>query len=154
MKVITVNGTEYKIEFSFEAAEHKDLVQKMFNVVSGVYFVKHTGMDIDEKGFVDNNDNKMKMAGAVVDGVSEMVAEIPHICVTAFYAGLLENNPKSEAEAKAIMKTYMKENKLSYRKLYEELKKCMEDDGFFDLSGLTEMLEEMNKNIQKTELKK
>lgn len=153
MKVIKVNGEEYKIEFSFEAAEHKECVQKMFNVVSGVYIAKHTGLDANE------NDDKLKMAGAVVDGVSEMVAEIPHICVTAFYAGLLENNPKSEAEAKAIMKTYMKENKLSYKKLYEELRKCMEDDGFFDLSGLTDMLEEMNKNIvkqdgQKTELKK
>ena len=28
MKTITVNGNEYKLTFSFEAAEYKDIVQK------------------------------------------------------------------------------------------------------------------------------
>ena len=38
----------------------------------------------------------------------------------------------------------MKENKLSFKKMYEELRQCMEDDGFFELSGLTDMLNSMN----------
>ena len=40
MKAITVNGSEYKLEFSFEAVEHKELVKKMFDIVSGAIFVK------------------------------------------------------------------------------------------------------------------
>ena len=31
MKAITVNGNEYKLEFGFDAAENKDIVQKMEN---------------------------------------------------------------------------------------------------------------------------
>ena len=77
-----------------------------------------------------------------------MIAELPHICVTAFYAGLLENNPVSQEEAKTLMKAYMKENKLSFKMLYEELRQCMEDDGFFDLSGLREMSESMNEEME------
>ena len=48
----------------------------------------------------------------------------------------------------------MKENKISFRKLFEDIKTCMEDDGFFDLSGLTEMLSEMNPTEKKKQVKK
>ena len=33
---------------------------------------------------------------------------------------------------------------MSYTGLYKEIKQCMEDDGFFELSGLNEMLRDMN----------
>ena len=138
MKNITVGDNEYILEFSFEAAEHKELVQKMFNIVSGAYLVRHSGADISEE----------TAENVVIEGVSEMVAEIPHICITAFYAGLLENNPMSKENAKKLMKEYMKENKLSYRSLFEDLKNCMADDGFFDLSGLTHMITELSQNIE------
>ena len=42
MKTITVNSNEYKLEFSFEAAEYKDIVQKMFKVISGAYVVEES----------------------------------------------------------------------------------------------------------------
>lgn len=135
MKNITINGQEYKIEFSFEAAEHKQTVQMMFNVLSGAYIFRN-GKDGD------------KVAMAMINGVSEMVADIPHIAKMAFYAGLLENNPVSVQESSDLMKQYMKDNKLSFNGLYEELKQCMEDDGFFDLSGLTEMIQKMNENAE------
>ena len=136
MKKIKVGNKEYQLEYTFESAENRDVVQKMFNMLSGAYIIKHTnGSD------VENDEN---IVNAMIDGTSEMVSEIPHVCIVAFYAGLLEHNPVSEEEAKDIMKAYMKENKISYRKLFEEIKTCMEDDGFFDLSGLKEMLEEMN----------
>lgn len=133
MKTITINGKDLKLEFTYEAAECKELIQKMFGVVSGAYILK--------------NGSKGKVA-AIYDGAAEIVGEIPQICKIAFYAGLLENNPSTEDEAKALMKAYMKENKLSYAGLYKEIKQCMEDDGFFELSGLNEMLEEMNQNAE------
>ena len=136
MKAITVNGNEYKLEFSFEAVEHKELVKKMFDIVSGAIFVK-SAKDLSKPTSED-----------MIDGSGNMIAELPHICVTAFYAGLLENNPVPQDEAKTLMKAYMKENKLSFVKLYEELKQCMEDDGFFDLSGLREMSESMNEEME------
>ena len=136
MKAITVNGSEYKLEFSFEAVEHKELVKKMFDIVSGAIFVK-SAKDLSKPTSED-----------MIDGSGNMIAELPHICVTAFYAGLLENNPVPQDEAKTLMKAYMKENKLSFKMLYEELRQCMEDDGFFDLSGLREMSESMNEEME------
>lgn len=140
MKVIKIEDKEYKIEFTFEAAECKDHVQNMFNVMSGAYLVRRTEAgDIDDAGALK----------AMVDGSAEMVADIPKICRVAFYAGMLENNPVSEDEAKGIMKKYMKENKLSFYRLFNDLRKWMEDDGFFELSGLTEMIQQMNGAAEK-----
>ena len=140
MKTLTIGGNEYKLEYTFEASENRDTVQKMFKVLSGAYLMRK-GVVIDE---TDEEKAKEAMVNAMIDGSAEMVADVPHIVKSAFYAGLLEHNPKSEEEAYSLMKEYMKENKISYRKLFEDIKECMEDDGFFDLSGLTEMLQEMN----------
>ena len=40
MKTITVDGKEYKLEFGFDAVEVGDLVQKMFEVKSGIYIAR------------------------------------------------------------------------------------------------------------------
>ena len=138
MRKILVNNEEYTLEYSFASAEHKDTVQKMFNVVSGAYLIKQVAND---------NMSDESMANAMINGTSEMVADIPGIVKTAFYSGLLENHNVSEQEAYGIMKAYMKENKISFKKLFEDIKACMEEDGFFDLSGLTEMLQEMNNGL-------
>lgn len=146
MKTIQISGKEYKLEYSFEAAEYRSVVQKMFNALSGGYILKHANLNGD--GGQEN------AAEAMLDGTAELISEIPHICVDAFYAGLLENNPVSMDEAKALMKSYMKENKLSFNGLYREIQETMEDDGFFDLTGLREMLEEMNQAMTGEEPKK
>lgn len=142
MKNITVDGKEYTLEYSFMAAEHKDTVQKMFNVLSGAYLMKRASL-------ADGENEKEAMANAMIDGTGEMVADVPHIVKTAFYSGLLENHGVSEEEAYEIMKAYMKENKISFKKLFDDIKTCMEDDGFFDLSGLTDMLNEMGESMEK-----
>lgn len=136
MKIITINGTEYTLEYSFMAAEHNQTVQKMFDVLSGTYIFKKAG-DVEKL-------SNEKATAAMIDGTGELVADIPHIVKMAFYSGLLEHHNVSESEAYELMKTYMKENKFSFRKLFEDIKDCMSDDGFFDLSGLTEMIAEMN----------
>lgn len=135
MKTIKISGKEYTLEFSFEAAECKNVVQEMFNIMSGSYFIR-------------NGLQKKNAAAAMIDGTVEMVADMPAIARNAFYAGLLEHNPVSEDEAKTLMKQYMRENSLSFAKLYEELKQCMEEDGFFDLSGIMDMIQEMNNSIE------
>lgn len=140
MKTIQISGNEYTLEFSFAAAEHKSIVQKMFNALSGGYIFKHAQ--------IGANGDQSNSAEAMIDGTAELVSEIPHICKDAFYAGLLEHNPVSMEESSNLMKAYMKENKLSFNKLYREIQTIMEDDGFFDLTGIKEMLEEMNKTIE------
>ena len=139
MKTFKIGEKEYVLEFTFEAAEHKALVQNMFNIMSGAYIVKN-GANSDQ--------DEASAAVAVINGTSEMVADIPRICRVAFYAGMLENNPVSEDESKTLMKQYMKENGLSFYNLFEELKKCMEEDGFFVLSGLNDMIQTMTDNAE------
>lgn len=139
MKILNINEKEYTLEYSFMAAEHNETVQKMFNVVSGAYLIRKANI---------TGENKEDIANAMLEGTGEMVADIPHIVKTAFYSGLLENHDVSREEAYDLMKQYMKENKISFKKLFDDIKECMEEDGFFDLSGLTEMLEEMNQSVE------
>ena len=136
MKILNIGGKEYKLEFSFEAAEYKDVVQKMFNVLSGAYYVVKNSVDAD-----DETSAKI----GFITGITEMVSDIPNIVKTAFYAGLLEHHNLKEDEAKQLMRQYLKENKCSYNVLFEDIKVCMEEDGFFDLSGINEMIQGMNK---------
>lgn len=147
MKKITINGTEYTLEYTFSAAEHKDTVQKMFNVLSGSYLIKYASK-------VKEDTENLSLAEVMLDGTSEMVSEIPSIVKSAFYSGLLENHALSEKEAYELMRAYMKENKISYKKLYDDIKSCMEDDDFFDLSGLAEMLTQIGENMNEKAPKK
>lgn len=142
MKKILVNGVEYTLEFNFGAVECKELIQKMFLVISGGYVAKKA------------KDITKPTSEEVVDGTGLMISEFPHICKTAFYAGLLENHEGiTQEEATTLMKEHMKENKLSFIKMYSELESCMEEDGFFDLSGLTEMLTQTKEKTKQQEEK-
>ena len=149
MKTIKIGDKEYTLEFTFEAAECRGLVQSMFNILSGAYILRNAGGAVG--GDLSKEEENATAFRCMVDGSSEMVADIPHICRVGFYAGLLENNEVSEDEAKELMKQYMKENKISFHGMYELLKQCMEDDGFFDLSGLTEMIQKMGEQMENVE---
>lgn len=149
MKQITINNNTYTLEFGFKAVKHKKLLKMMFEVMSGAYTAK--------KILQTGDDNPLNAIIATFDGSSDMVADIPEICEIAFYAGLLENNPVSEEEAFDLMKQYMIDSKLSFKSLYDDLRKCMEDDGFFDLSGLNETIsqaQELQEKMEKEEQKK
>lgn len=137
--IINANGKEYKVEFSFGAAECESIVQKMFAIASGSYLMAETDKNV---------------AQATFDGLTNMVSDIPKICITAIYAGCIDNNPVTMDEAKELTRVYIKEKrkadkKYGYKNLFEEVKKAMEDDDFFDLSGITAMIEEMSQNIEK-----
>ena len=142
MKTIQIGNEQYKFKFGFDAAENKDVVQRMFNALSMSYIGKRLDLD--------GNNSKVEVAAAMIDGTADLVSDMPFICRDAFYAGLLENHKGITVdESKELMKQYMTENKLSFKGLYEEIKEMMEDDGFFDLTGLTEMVEEMNQTEEK-----
>lgn len=138
MRTIKIGDREYILEYTFEAAEHKNTVQSFFNILSGAHVLRNSAGAVDEGS----------AAAGMINGVSEMVADVPQVVRTAFYSGLLEHNPVSEEDAKALMRQYMKENKYSYSKLFEDIKTYMEEDGFFDLSGLNDMIERMNSSIE------
>lgn len=131
MKIITIDNKEYKIEYSFEAAEYKELVQRVFKRISGIEVFGHA------------KDMERPTINEIMQGSLDVFSDTPELCKIMFYGGLMENNRVPYDEASTLMKKYMKENKLSYQKVFEELKTCMEDDGFFDLSGISELLQSM-----------
>ena len=140
MKTLKIGDKEYILEFSFEAAKHKQLINKMFKMMSGSYLGR-SGLT----GAAD--ETKADRAAALIDGVADMYSEMPDTAITAFYAGLMENNAVlNEAEARKLLKQYFKENSddesATFPGMFNLLKECMEEDGFFKLTGLDKMLEE------------
>ena len=149
MKILTIGGKEYKVEFSFEAAEYKACVDGVFKVISGSYVMKNGPSEDGEK---------VSIAAAVMNGTSDMVSDIPKLTIVSLYAGLLENNPvENEQEAKALFKQFVKENpddeRASFWGMYNFLRECMEDDGFFKLTGMDKVIAKMNEAAEETEQK-
>lgn len=135
MITFDIDNKGYKLEFGFDAAENKDIVQKMFDYMTGAYIYKETGNTIT----------------ATSNGAAKMVADYSEVCHMAFYAGCLQHNSVTKAEAKALTRAYITQkrktdSKYGYYQLFDDIKKCMEDDGFFVLSGLQETIEQMNKS--------
>lgn len=140
MTTLKINGEEYNLEFSFAAADEGGLIHNMFKVISGAYFFSR---GIEET-----------MAAALMNGTAEMIGDLPTICKQAFHAGLKEHQEGiSFDDAVELMKAYMKENKISFNAMYQILKAQMEEDGFFELTGITEMIQEMNKSEEAEETK-
>lgn len=145
MRLLTIGGNEYKVEFSFEAAEYKDCVDKVFKVVSGGYIMKRG---------ITGKEDKSEMATAIMDGTADMFSDMASLSITCLYAGLLENNPvEDEKAARALFKQFVKENpddeRATFPGMYEFLKKCMEEDGFFKLTGLDKYLKDMSEAMEK-----
>ena len=145
MRILTIGGNEYKVEFSFEAAEYKACVDKVFKVVSGGYIMKRG---------ITGTDGKAEMAEAMMDSTADMFSDMASLSITCFYAGLLENNPvEDEKAARQLFKQFVKENpdddRASYFGMYEFLKECMEEDGFFKLTGLDRYLKDMFESMAK-----
>ncbi|WP_124067506.1 hypothetical protein [Clostridium sp. E02] len=144
MKILTIGGKDYKIEYSFEAAEYKECVDKAFKVVSGSYMIRNGNY---------NKDDKKAMMEMLIDGTSDMVSDLPAVVPSFLYAGLLENNPVAdEQDAKVLFKQFIKENpdddRASFYGMFEFLKQRMEEDGFFKLTGLDKLVEKMNQEVE------
>lgn len=147
MTILKIGGKEYKIEFTFNAAEYKDCVQKAFKIVTGGYLAAR-----QDEGIM-----------GMIEGTGDMISDMPELCETFLYAGLLENDPvETELDAKVLLRQFFKENMgndmCSYFAMFNFLKEQMEADGFFKLTGLDKIIEEMEQSAtegtEKTEKKK
>ena len=137
MTTIKANNIEYKIEFGFDAAETEEFVQKLFRFMTGSYLAENSE-DMDNLTAKD-----------VIFGTTNMFSELPKLCALGFYAGLIQNHGFSKEESNSIMRSYMKENDLSYNDSFAFLKECMEKDGFFKLIGLDFEMETKPKEVKK-----
>lgn len=140
MVEIKINGKDYKIEYSFAAAENNQLLENMFKVASQSYIMNELSKAKTEE------DANM----AIFNGSAKMIADVPKIAQIAFISGFDEyHNDLSIEDRKELLKAYIKAEKLSLRGLFDRVKEWMETDGFFDLTGLNETVQEMTENIEK-----
>lgn len=143
MLLVNIGGKDYKLEYTIEASLYKDCVDKMTTYMKNVIVAQ---------------------ADESVDKLLANMSDLPHIALTAFYAGLLEhhsNEINSEKDAKELIKTYFAEHKEdgkdNFYEIMEMVSGCMGDDGFFRQIGLEQFLktlmeqtEEETKKIPKT----
>lgn len=128
-KTLTINGTDYKLEYSIEASLYRDCIDKvsgmLFNVVSG-------------------------QASKEMQPIISAMSDIPTTAITVFYAGLLEhhgvdgdNSVPNIGTAKKLAVSILRDNDNDVKNWYDLLVICMDqmgEDGFFDLVGLSEIL--------------
>lgn len=146
---LKVNGKEYTLEYTFEAALDKKCVDMCWNFFSGAYMMK--GQPLEGAG------NETVSRVVTIDKMIDGMADAPRVALYLFYAGLLENHSeeiKSEEDAKNLFKAFRKECKdderATFNGMLNAIRNQMEDDGFFKDIGLQEFMDNL-KNQKQTE---
>lgn len=126
---ITVNGKEYILEYTFEAAECHECIDAAMDIFGGMMTAK-----IDSK-----HSEEMQVRDFLMS-----LSDLPRMAMDMFYAGLLENHGTgpdgdgtitSRADARCLYKQFCKENPederaTSYYALCTSIAEQMEKDGF------------------------
>ena len=153
---ITVNGKEYILEYTFEAAECHECIDAAMDIFGSMMTAK-----IDSK-----HSEEMQVRDFLMS-----LSDLPRMAMDMFYAGLLENHGTgpdgdgtitSRADARCLYKQFCKENPederaTSYYALCTSIAEQMEKDGFFKRTGMEDILENMEslvKSKQKKQPKK
>lgn len=134
-KALNIGGQEYRLEYSIEASLYADCVSSLTGLMAG----------IESAG----NKNDIKK-------VLEEVSNVPQTALTLFYAGLMEahgDHPDGDGKvsdiqtAKRLIAQFMREHKEDEAgNFFGIMQMCieqMEEDDFFNLTGMTAMMESM-----------
>lgn len=136
-KIITINGKDYKLEFTIEASLCRECIEK----ISGLVIDISNGEDI-----------KQMLAG---------VSDIPYTSLICFYAGLLEHHgthPSGDGTvpdinaAKMLAAQLIHDENSEINNWYDIFTTCIEqmsEDGFFELVGLTSIMGTSEKKPRK-----
>lgn len=143
-KTLNIDGNDYKLEYTIEASLYAECVSELMKLMADIELAE------------EKEDLKKLLCG---------ISNIPKTTLTMFYAGLMEHHGiHSEGDgkvpdiqtAKKLLTRYIKDHKNDkLGNFYGIMQMCVEqmgEDGFFNLTGLGEMLE-TNPKIQKEEKK-
>lgn len=135
MKIIKINGIDYRFEFTIEASLYKECTEKTVGLMTSIAEGQENG-----KGIKD---------------IISTLSDIPKTALTLFYAGLLEHHgPESITanpvhtmkDAKMLIKQYFEEHvEDGTGNFYDVLQLMIEqmaEDGFFKHIGLEQMMKE------------
>ena len=137
MKNITIEGKDYKFEYSIEASLYEDCAGCLMDV-----FIRD---GITEGSLQSGNMNN------AVESIKKNLSSIPSRTLTLFHAGLMENHGLSKADAKELLKKYLKESGKSYIEVQNELIAIVEEDNFFELIGLDKVFKTQESNTKENE---
>ena len=145
MKILTIGGRDYTFEFSIEASLYNECTEKITSLMVGVGQAR--------EGESGDSSEKIK-------NVISTISNVPVVAMTMFYAGLLEHHGpsgdgavKGMKDAKTLVRQYLTEHKDddkgNFYSVMDEMIECMEDDGFFELTGMTRMLKNGDEEVAK-----
>lgn len=128
-KTIKVDGNDYKLQYSVEAAMYDECTAKVITLMTAIG---------DEKEDEENLKSKIKE-----------ISSIPNLAVSMFYAALLQHHGteagdgtvRSISGAKNILARYILENDSDFFSVVNMLLEQMGEDGFFKLIGLEKMMQ-------------
>lgn len=131
-KLLTIDGKEYRLEYTIEASLYSDCVSEMVSLLAEI----------------QNAASKEDLRKTIHE-----MANVPQVAWTIFYAGLMEyhgshaNGDKTVPDkdtAKQLLVQYIKEHKgQETGNFYGVLNMCVEqmgEDGFFELTGMDSMI--------------
>lgn len=143
MLTLHVNGIDYTVEYTFEAAE-SEVVNRAFDFFSGAYMLR--ALPDSE---ISETEAKVNMLNASINAM----ADASKFTVDFLFMGLLEHHGRfgdmtqdilTRDDAKMMYKQFAKENQESelalHSGLFEALKKQMEEDDFFKRIGVEAMM--------------
>ena len=140
---LIIGGKDYHIEYTIEASLYNECTEKVTGLMAS----------IGEAG-----------DKAEIKAMLSSIADIPQTVLTMFYAGLLEHHGEdgdgtvtSKKDAKNLIRQYLVEHKDddtgNFYGVMEMLIGQMGDDGFFELIGLNQIMNqtaETEKKARKT----
>lgn len=134
-KILKIGDKDYKLEYGIEASLYNDCIKSVMNTLVAI-------------------------GGGTNRNISEMISgmsDIPRTAIIVFYAGLIQyhgDHPDGDgsvpdlATAKKLVVQYISEHKDDERGnffgIFDMCLGQMEEDGFFELTGMTEFVNEIN----------
>lgn len=122
---LLIGNKEYTLEYTFEASLFGECTEKLTLLLTDFFTA-------------ENKEDAKKIIASISD--------IPSVALTIFHAGLLEHHSdevKTKEDSKKLLAQYLREHKGeetgNFYGVLELAIAQMEEDGFFDLIGLTRM---------------
>ena len=151
MRRLTINGKEYTFRFSIEASLYNECTEATMNMILSFGEAQGEVESVDIKA----DDAKEQFVSAMRKTFSS-VANIPQTALTLFYAGLMEEHGMtgdqtvlSIADAKKVLCDYLRETDGNFYEVMNLMLEIMGEDHFFELTGLSKVLNAAGENVKK-----
>ena len=156
-KVLPIDGKDWKIEYSIEASLYGECTEKL------IEFMQTIAGGADE---LPENATSEQITAARKNFIKEKISgicDITNTALTMFYAGLLEHHgPEgdrsvmSKKDAKQLVRKYFAEHvddgTGNFYDLLQLLMEQMGEDGFFKMTGVEKIFDEMAKAMKETKV--